>query len=189
MTARRLMLAFAALLVLGAAPARADITRGCSASLDVFVMDGKPKAAYGLGSIEGRGGCKNKAHANDCRARARAEIDRCRADLWKGRQVNAIPGSCNNLVQGSGRSGAKLQYDGIYTIAEPNRLTARAARIVCCTVRPNADKLKISFEGRINGDKKCASTKIGKDNYQDEYGLGQYDMSCKAWRAQGICGH
>lgn len=31
---------------------------------------------------------------------AQADIDRCRADLWAGRHSNAIPASCNNLVEG-----------------------------------------------------------------------------------------
>jgi hypothetical protein len=178
-------------LVLAAAvaPAAADITRGCSASLDVYVVDGSLSSADQLGTIEGRGGCSNKAHANDCRARARAEIDRCRNDLWNGRQVNAIPASCRSIVQGSSRSGAKLSYDGILVYSEPNRLMARAARAACCQLRPNADKLNIQIGGRITGDKKCASTKIGKDNYQDEYGYPKYEMSCKAWRAKGICGN
>jgi hypothetical protein len=72
--------------------------------------------------------------------------------------------------------------------AEPNRLTARAAYAVCCRMQPHATKLTIVFEGRINGDKKCASHKIGKDNYQDEYGFPPYEMDCAAWRRRGICG-
>ena len=177
-------------LLVASFPALADITRGCSASVGVFVMDKKADPYTILGTIEARAGCKNKLHADDCRQLARAQIDRCIADLWTGRNENALPGSCNSLASGSSRAGARLQYDGILVIQEPARFTARAAAVVCCQMRPNADQVMVSFDGRINGDQKCASTRIGKDSYQDEFGMPQkYDMKCTQWRAQGICGY
>lgn len=184
----RILQSVCALIMVGSLSAQADITRGCTASLEVFVVDNKPNPAMGLASIEGRGSCDNKLHANECRARARREIDRCRADLWAGRHANAIPASCRSVVEGSSRSGAKLEYDGIFIIAQPQRLTARGAHAVCCKLRPNADKLVVQFSGRINGDEKCASTKIGKDSFQEEFGYPKYDMNCGEWRKQGICG-
>ena len=66
---------------------------------------------------------------------------------------------------------------------------ATAAATVCCHMRPNTDRGMVSFDGRINGDQKCASTRIGKDSYQDEFAMPQkYDMTCTEWRAKGICG-
>lgn len=188
MKASRLLQALSLLVIATSGAAQAEITRGCSASVDVYVSDNKPNPWTNLATIEGRGSCKNKLNANDCRQRARAEIDRCRADMWAGRHSNAIPASCNNLVEGSSRSGAKLQYDGIFLIEQPQRLTARGAYAVCCKLRPNADKLVITFEGRITGDQKCAASKIGPDKYQEEFGYPKYDMNCAAWRKQGICG-
>jgi hypothetical protein len=154
----------------------------------VTVIDNKPNATEELADIEGRGSCSGKLKANECRSRARSAINACLQDVWAGRQVNAIPGSCNNLLAGSSRTGAKLQYEGIAIIAEPNRLMARAAVSVCCRLRPQSDKLKIQIGGRITGDKNCAAHKIGKDSFQEEYGFPHYDMSCSAWRAKGICG-
>ena len=178
----------AAALALSAVPAAADITRGCGASVDVAVISPGPLSVENLGEIEGRGSCKNKANANDCRERARAALLKCRNDMWANRHANSIPSSCNSLVSGSGRSGAKLTYAGIAPISEPNRLMARAALSACCRLRPNKDKLSIQIAGRINGDKKCAAHKIGNDRYQEEYGFPRYEMSCKAWREKGICG-
>jgi len=170
-------------------PALADITRGCSASVGVFVMDKKADPYTILGTIQARAGCKNKIHADDCRRLARAQIDRCIVDLWNGRNDNALPVSCNSLAEGSSRPGARLEYDGILIIKEPQRLTSRAAAVVCCHMRPKTDRVMVSFEGRINGDQACASTRIGKDSYQDEYGMPvKYDMKCAEWRAKGICG-
>ena len=170
-------------------PVLADITRGCSASVGVYVMDKKADPYTILGTIQARAGCKNKIHADDCRRLARQQIDRCIADLWTGRNQNARPASCNSLVAGSSRAGARLEYEGILVIKEPARFTARAAAVVCCHMRPNTDRVMVSFDGRINGDQKCASTRIGKDNYQDEFAMPQkYDMKCTEWRAKGICG-
>jgi hypothetical protein len=175
------------LAIFASLPVKADITRSCTGSLDVSVNDKLPNAWTNLASFEGSASCKNKLHANDCRRSARAEIDRCMSDLWTGRNSNAIPASCNNPVGGS-RSGVKLEYDGILLIKQPQRLIARGAYQVCCKLRPKADKLVMHFDGRIVGDEKCAATKTGKDRYQDEFSLPEYNLNCTEWRKQGICG-
>lgn len=188
MPINRCLQAACLLLALAASqPAVAEITRSCTASVIVATFD-KPLALKTLATIDAQGSCKNKLHANDCRERARRELDRCRADMWAGRHTNAVPASCNNLVAGSSRGGAKLQYEGIMVIDEPQRLTARGAFVTCCQLRPKADNVTVSFEGRISGDEKCGSARVGKDNYQDEFGYGKYEMNCKAWREKGICG-
>lgn len=188
MTPNKKLKSLAMCLAILAMPAQADITRSCSASVGVYVLDNKPNAYMGLATIQGRGSCNNKLHANECRERARREIDRCRADLWAGRHANSIPASCNSIVDGSSRAGARLAYDGIFIFAQSNRLTARGAFAACCQLRPKADKLTIAFEGRINGDQKCAANRIGPDSYQEEYGFPKYEMNCAEWRAQGVCG-
>ena len=176
-------------LLAASLPVSADITRGCTASVGVYVMDKKADPYTILGNIQARAGCKNKLHADDCRKLARQQIDRCIVDLWNGRNENALPASCNSLAEGSSRAGARLEYDGILIIKEPQRFTARAAAVVCCHMRPKTDRVMVSFDGRINGDQKCASTRIGNDMYQDEFAMPQkYDMKCTEWRAKGICG-
>jgi hypothetical protein len=171
-----------------ASPASADISRSCRANVVVTVIDNKLDKTESLADIEGRGSCSGKHKANECRSRARGALNTCLKDLWAGRQSNAIPASCKNMVEGSSRTGARLQYQGIVIIAEPNRLMARAAVSACCRMRPQAAKLTVQVGGRISGDKKCAAHKIGKDSYQEEYGFPNYEMNCSAWRAQGICG-
>ncbi|MDX1402129.1 MAG: hypothetical protein R3245_09425, partial [Kiloniellales bacterium] len=79
-----------ALFLASAPSALADISRGCSG--EVRVTTGGLGEA--LATIEGRGSCKNKAQANDCRAHARKEIDRCIAGLWRDRQKNALAPEC-----------------------------------------------------------------------------------------------
>ena len=167
--------------------AEADITRQCEAGLDVWVRNGGPGSTTRLGNITGQGSCTGALYANTCRMRAKDAILKCLADVWANRQIDQIPESCNNLVSGSSRSGAELTYDGILIIDEPNRLTARAARFVCCTARPNSTIVQIGFGAVLTGDEKCAKTKVGNNRYQEDVDLGNYNMNCDVWRANGIC--
>lgn len=178
--------AFAALYV--TPYAQADITRSCQASLEFFIKDNNPQPYVALGGIEGRGSCNNKLQADKCRENARKALNSCLGSLWANRNVNQVPAACNSIIGGSSRSGAKLTYDGILPIQESNRLTARAAFEVCCVKRKNAGVLVGQFGGRISGDRKCASTKIGNDMYQDEYAFQNYTINCTNVRAQGLCG-
>jgi hypothetical protein len=167
--------------------ASADITRNCFAGIDVSIIDEGPNWSRRLGNIVGQGSCNNVLQANTCRSRARQAVGECVQAMWQGRQVNAIPAACKNLVSGSSRSGAKLTYDGIMVINEPNRLSARTARLVCCQARPDSDKVKLFFSGVLTGDEKCAKHKVGNNQYQEEFDLGHYDMNCDSWRDAGIC--
>jgi hypothetical protein len=60
---------FALLFVVGPTGATAEV-RSCSG--DIKAADGVVVA-----KINGEGTCKNKAHANDCRAHARQAIEEC----------------------------------------------------------------------------------------------------------------
>jgi len=169
---------------LASAPAAlADITRGCSGEVRV--------AAGGIGeamaSIEGRGSCKNKAQANDCRTHARKEIDRCIAGLWRDRQKNALAPECRSLASGTSRAGAKLTWRHVSSMAEPGRLTARMAYSICCRLRPDASKLEVRVITYITGDKMCGDVHLGGDRYRSVVKLPDYDMDCNAWRLQGLC--
>lgn len=184
----RTIIVSACLLLGTAPPLMADITRGCEATFRVEIVGGSSSEFQNLGSIEGRGGCQNKAHANDCRARARAEIDRCIAAMWRDRHKNAIAPECKTLVSNSSRSGAELSWNGISAIAEPNRLSARMAYSACCRIRPKATRIQVAVFGAIFGDRKCGATNTGHNLFQSDFDLPTYDMNCSAWRSQGLCG-
>jgi hypothetical protein len=116
MLIRGLMLALSLLFLNCVPSAWADITRGCRASLVVATSSNN---FMNLGTIEARASCKNKAHANDCRANARTRLDTCRRAIWSGRHTNAIPDACRTLFDGSSRPGARLQWNGIYVMPNP----------------------------------------------------------------------
>lgn len=167
--------------------ATADITRGCSGTVNVEILDGNANNYVLIGKVEGKGSCKNSLQANECRRKARSEINHCYLDMWQNRQNNSIPPRCRSLLSGSSRSGAKLAYEGIMPISQPERLSARAARSVCCYKRPHANKLSLLFYGVVTGDQKCAKYKVGNNKYQEDLNFGKYEMNCAGWRSQGIC--
>ncbi len=167
--------------------AQADIARNCYASLDVYIKDNGANRNISLATVVGKGNCANQLYANKCRENARKAINNCLTDTWDNRHVDAIQNSCDSIINGSSHSGAKLSWDGIIPIDQDNRLTARGAYQVCCVNRKFADKVNVQFGGRITGDQKCASVKIGNNQYQDEYAFSDYVMNCNQLRDQGLC--
>ncbi len=148
----------------------------------------EPNGFMSMGTFDGRGSCANTIQANKCRERARAEIGACMTQLWLERDINKIPSRCNTLVSGSSRNCARLTYDGIMVISRPFRLTARAARYICCQMRPDASAIQAQFYAIIVGDEKCGKVKTGNNNYQDEVNVGNVTFHCDGWRENGICG-
>ncbi len=167
--------------------ASADIARHCQASVEFLIKDQGPNRFIPIASITGRGTCANAIQADKCRERARAALNSCISAMWANRHNNLIPAACNSILEGSSRSGAKLNYQGIIPIPQSQRLTARASFRVCCQLRPNSNVVLGNFGGRINGDRKCAAHKIGNGSYQEEFGFPTYQMNCGALRAQGLC--
>jgi hypothetical protein len=163
----------AGMIMASAPPLYAEIMRGCSASLYVKASG----AVMTLASIEGRGVCKNKVQANDCRVSAHKKIEICLKSLWRVRQKNEMPFECSSI--GGSREGAKLTWDGIYPIAEPNRLSARMAYAACCKLKPNSTQLQLITASKYSGDSGCGAP--GTFEYP------KYDMNCEAWRSQGLC--
>ena len=162
-----------------------DITRGCKGTVNLRLSTGDPpdnRATLGL--ISGQGRC-GSTKPNKCRERAKAQVDKCIDAMWRDRHKNAIAPECNTLVQG--RTGAKLNWDAIYIIGEPGRLTARMAFAACCILRPSAATLQMRVGGVISGDKKCGSLKTHNKHYQSGWSKQTYDMDCDDWRTRGIC--
>jgi hypothetical protein len=143
--------ALCALNIILAGDASAEISRGCNASL--FVDTGGGKLAV-VATIEGRGSCKNRFHANTCRERARGAIVTCLRDLWATRNRDGLPTTCT--IFGGGRPWARLSWQQ----GPPprlNSLTNRAMWFSCCSLRPGAASLAYTVRAGIGGDKGCGS--------------------------------
>jgi hypothetical protein len=168
------------------ARAHAEISRGCTATISVGLV-GQASTYLPIAEIEGRGTCKNSAHANDCRRRARAAIDDCRNALWNGRQGDTLPAACRTLS--AGRQGARVIYREVLSIAHSSRFIVRIEHVACCTLAPHSDSISVNIGGAVAGDKECGSIKIGKNKYQDEFNV-QLDipLDCSTLRPQ-VCGN
>ena len=183
MPAVKIFFLVAGTLLASTATSMADITRSCKT--DVIMGIGNSQGWKVLGRIAGQGRCEGKSKANTCRERARDAIVGCIDAMWRDRFKNAIAPECNTLA--SGRTGAKLTWDSIFLIQEPNRITARIAYWACCTKLPNAPTIEAGIGGAIIGDKGCAASKIGKNLYQSDWGKPPYNIPCSEWREKGIC--
>lgn len=165
-------------------PAWSDIVRGCTARLEVTSApyvgkadrpDRSKERTYPIDQFEGRGSCRNRIRANDCRRRARDSIFRCARDLWNSRWDRDFPDSCY------GRGSNGVHHLGPFP---PNRdgnvedLKFAMERMACCSLHPRYDHLDITLKVRSWGQKRCAG--------EETLYVG-YDADCKRLRSLGWC--
>ena len=120
-------------LALGS-PARADITRGCRAS--IMVMGPEITAnLQRLIEMDASGTCR-RTQPNQCRLRAHQTLRACIGALWVGRGNHAIPAACQTGMGGSGRMNW-TRWVGISPNLPhgPNSLVDRIRREACCPTR------------------------------------------------------
>lgn len=157
--------------------AAADISRGCKAEVVVHV---DPKKTV-IAEIEGRGTCKNRFHADDCRHRARDAITTCMQDLWYRRGANALPASCT--ISTGPRPFAVFRW---LTPSRPgvkeNKLVDRIRWAACCRLYPgpSAGRLLVHTKVSIRGDDGCR-----RDLDMNPNGAAEAD--CYKYRAEGLC--
>ena len=157
--------------------ASADISRGCKAEVVVRVgIKSTPVA-----EIEGRGTCKNRFHADDCRHRARDAITTCMQDIWYKRGVNALPASCT--ISTGSRPFAVWSW---LTPSRPgvaeNKLVDRIRWAACCRLypTPRAGILQVTTKVSIRGDDGCHRDINMNPN-------GTAEAACYVYREQGLC--
>lgn len=162
----------------------ADVSRICRANISARA-GGKNVL---IANIEGKGFCKNKFHADDCRTRARKSIEACLGALWPAHMSDQPPQECRAAT--GGRPSANLVYDGIYLIPHSSRYLQRLAHAGCCLMQPTQDFVTVSVWAEKWGKNHCAGFKVSKDHYEDEnvYVHGPVNFDCKKRRAEGLCG-
>lgn len=174
-----------AVAILVAAPAAANITRGCSAGL--YIRGAGPEPVVDIARLDGRGNCGSKAKANDCRRRAHSYLATCASEMWATRWDHALPNSCKNMT--SGRGGVSLDWlvgDG--RVDRRDSVKDRIEWEVCCGARAIQGTATFSVEMGIQGDKGCGPLKWGAKAYGDQRTLtGSYEVDCPALRLAGIC--
>lgn len=162
-------------------PAAARIWRGCAVEITV-VAEGKARDIW---SFEGRGSCKNKFHANDCRRAARGAIDYCIQDAWRARWDFRIPSSCyptsgssrpyvKGLANTSFGRGPGAQGDQDFKWA--------VERAVCCHLHPNRNRVTAQVSWNVHGDKGCRES-VEEAQYLE----AEYVAQCRRFRDRGFC--
>lgn len=192
----RLLLLFSALGAFLTLPgaANADIARHCTGYLGAQLLSGVDrngkrwvrqgtKALAGV-VFKGRGRCRNRLKANDCRRQARDLIVRCGRDLWAKRWSRSVPSSCAGSSGGSRPYGRIVSWgsDGISPVIR-TQLTNDVKRAVehsaCCVLRPRDRQVNFSVYLAVHGDTGC-----GHKSFVEKI----YKADCRSLRAKGLCG-
>ena len=138
----------AIVVLLLANDAVADISRGCKGTILIHTA-GK---SVPVATVEGRGRCKNRFRANDCRRLARGAILNCARDHFAGRARNDLPPSCT--ITGGGRPTAVLTW----IVGPPPRLNSFQNRLVwntCCRPSPHTTDSSFIVRVGVQGDTGC----------------------------------
>jgi hypothetical protein len=158
--------------------ATATETRSCSGTL---------AAGTSIAKINGEGTCKNKAHANDCRANARNAIVACAKALYADRGSDAkLPAAC---LGGRGAKTAVLQWNQVILGIRGDNIADRVRWNECCRTQnnSNADK-SVEVKLTVVGDKGCGGTKTGSKTYRSSVDVGPIFFNCQKQRQKGLCG-
>lgn len=183
----------AAALVPAATPsANAAITRHCTGYIGPRLISGITKngrrftSSRTLGGVAlgGRGTCRGKAWANDCRRSARSALAACARELWRTRWSRRVP---TNVCGSAGTSRPPHGYItswGAQTSAHgKNKLPGDVKRAMehtaCCVMVPDAREVNFAIYLAIHGDTGCSHNSTLEPIYKAD---------CRALRAQGLCG-
>ena len=193
---RVLLLSLVALMA-ASATASAEIKRHCQGLLYASTFEGirqdgqllylpqpKPQAMMRL---TGRGYCRNKLKANDCRKKAKSAIIGCVEAIWAKRWYKAVPtDKCTTFDLGGRPPFAKLESWGPSTeipARHRKKMTGDIKRVIeytaCCVQHPTARSLKTRVFLLTSGEGAC---------YETRQITGAYGSDCAALRRQGLCG-
>jgi hypothetical protein len=185
--------AIAAGLAMTSVPAaRADTTRGCKGDLRILDRPPNPgqKSWDLIATFEGRGSCKNRFHADDCRKRAADAIIRCAREMWATRNDEVLPPSC---FQTAGQSAfVRTKMEGIVPGFPAHSALARARFAACCKFNPSAAEVPAHLWVVVTGDTGCIS-KTSSQEFDRQGGSWHAvqenaPFNCARARELGVCG-
>jgi len=174
--------------------ASADITRHCTGYMGAQLLNGVDKngkywAQSGTKALagvvfKGRGRCKNKLKANDCRRQARDLIVKCGKDLWAGRWSKGLPASCVAVASGDRPYGGVVSWGADNTPSSiraqlKNDVKRAVEHSACCVLRPTDRQLNFAVYLSVHGDNGCK---------HKSYVASVYKADCRKLRAAGLCG-
>lgn len=173
-----------ALLLATSVPAYSDIVRHCSGWIGARILSGVDKngkrftmrvnRSLGVVQVNGRGTCRGKAWANDCRRNARGAIIHCGRGLWADRWNRRIPGHVCESADNSRPPHAGIQTWTKY----PGDIKKALEHAACCRLIPKARQLNFAVYLSISGDTRCPHREDLERVYKAD---------CRALRKQGLC--
>jgi hypothetical protein len=183
---RSIMLLVATVFVLSfVATAQAREWRGCSGSLKIWAPY---KTTVTIARFEGRGSCRSRVYANDCRRAARGAIQYCVSELWRTRWDRVVPYACREAA-----SGTRPFVAGLYNTSFGRGPGAQGVqdvkwaieRAACCQMFPSTRNVSVSVGASSSGDKGCQSSMPEWADWQLE---SNYRVDCRTFRQRGYCG-
>jgi hypothetical protein len=161
------------------------VVSGVNASGQPFIAGGS--SIVGAVSLNGRGGCRSTAYANDCRRHARDAIISCAVGIWAERwNRRPPPDKCesanNNRPPHAGVTlwGVAGNLPPSVRAALTNDVKRSLEHAACCIIQPTARRLSFKVELRVAGGLRC-------DHIRDLIGQN-YEANCRQLRNQGLCG-
>lgn len=173
-------------LCAGAAPATAEIFRGCRGYITIAA---ERAGVMRLAELDTSGFCDRAANATRCRERARNRITSCAEALVNDMEGSALPPQCQQIRLSDTRVNW-FYWGGVDDIAYPSETPSgydRVARHACCWPDAQMAVAQVSFEAVSTGDRGC----YRRDRVIGTTFIGlppTLDVNCAAEVARGICG-
>ncbi len=162
--------------------------RGCSAAIQI-IADGKLSTLW---QFEGRGSCRNRAHANDCRRAARDAIANCVRTAWDERWNRKLPGQCApGSESGSNRPFVKGIYDTDFGRGRGSEgdqdFKWAIEHAACCYLHPTGGRIQVKVGANTSGDTGCRSPASIQEGSFDLPLHSDYQVDCQSVRDKGYC--
>lgn len=184
------LLCAAVLIPASASTAQAEITRHCTGYIGPTIIAGidsrgrqftigfqKSRAGVFLG---GRGTCRGKAWANDCRRRARDAVIACARELWRTRRSRRVPtNACGSAYTSRPPHGYITQWGSPPRSVLRGNVKGAVQHAACCVLFPQARELTFSVYLSVVGDTRC-------NHYSTLESRSK--ANCHTLRAKGLCG-
>ncbi|MCA2012779.1 hypothetical protein LCM17_14880 [Cereibacter sphaeroides] len=173
------------LSLLSALPAAADISRGCSAHIDVWGPT-VPSGRQPVMELDASGTC-SRVNPDDCRRRAFGALRECTAALWVARNNHDIPSQCQTGSGGDRRINW-TRFPGIYRNLPhgQNSMIDRVRNQACCASGATG-VVYVRVNRTIIGDDGCGGGGNFSQIWTEDFDA-TYRVDCGHQRAIGICG-
>ncbi|WP_428410499.1 hypothetical protein [Hyphococcus sp.] len=185
--------------------ASAEIHRGCSGWIESYSVawvnkkgdhvkwgNGSPPPGELVAAIEGRGFCRGKSQADECRKDAKNAVVACGRWIWEHRWSATMAERIGGCVTAFSGSRAQGKIDDWARSDQPDvNLYGDIKRTVeynsCCVQRPHAQDVWSTVSLRVSSTNSEVWNPQASCAYSTDFSE-DYHSDCTALRAEGLCG-